>query len=128
MVFGTALFKGLLPYRDLVEIKPPLGFFTYAPSALFGGQSILPMRVIGAFWLFATALVLREVARRWTRDELAGWCAAWLCLIANLVEVPSFGGEMMMNLPLALALLAYLEGAMVPAGICIGIASLYRCR
>jgi len=126
MVFGTGLFKGLLPYRDLVEIKPPLGYFTYAPSALFGGQSIWPMRVIGVFWLLATALVLREVVRRWTRDELAGWAAAWLCLLANIVEVPSFGGEMMMNLPIAFALLAFVEGAMTTAGICIGIASLYR--
>jgi hypothetical protein len=126
MVFGTALFKGLLPYRDLVEIKPPLGYFTYAPSALFGGQSILPMRVLGVLWLFATALVLREVARRWTKDELAGWCAAWLCLIANLVEVPSFSSEVMMNLPIALALLAFLEEEMLLAGLAVGVASLYR--
>lgn len=126
MVFGTALFKGLLPYRDLVEIKPPLGYFTYAPSALFGGQSILPMRVLGVLWLFATALVLREVARRWTKDELAGWAAAWLCLLANLVEVPSFGSELMMNLPIALALLFFLREQMLAAGLFVGIASLYR--
>ena len=126
MVFGTALFKGLLPYRDLVEIKPPLGYFTYAPSALFGGQSILPMRVLGVLWLLGTALVLREVVRRWTRDEVAGWAAAWLCLLANLVEVPSFGSELMMNLPIALALLAFVSEAALPAGLCIGVASLYR--
>ncbi len=37
LVFGAGLWKGLLPYRDLVEIKPPLGYLTYA---LAGGISI----------------------------------------------------------------------------------------
>ena len=28
MVFAAGIAKGLLPYRDFVEIKPPLGYFT----------------------------------------------------------------------------------------------------
>src|SRR5216684_2520369 len=30
LTYAAGIWKGLLPYRDLVEIKPPLGYFTYA--------------------------------------------------------------------------------------------------
>jgi len=126
MLLGASAARGELPYRTLVEIKPPLGGLTYAPAALFGGLSILPMRVLGVFWVFATALVLREAARRWTRDEDAGWAAAWLSLLASLCEVPSFGSELMMNLPVAGALWAWAAGRTFAAGALVGIASMYR--
>ena len=127
LVFGAAIWKGLLPYRDFVEIKPPLGYFTYA---LGGGFDIWPIRVLGVFWVFATALVLRAAARRWTGSEEAGWAAAWLSLLASLVEVPAFGSEVMMNLPVAAALyfFARSRGArdLLACGICAGLATLYR--
>ena len=132
-LFGASLWHGEIPYRDLVEIKPPLGYLTYAPAGLFGAVSILPIRVLGVLWIFATALILREAARRWTKDEDAGWAAAWLSLLAGLCEVPSFGGEAMMNLPAAAALLFWVRARDreqliddVLCGICIGVASLYR--
>src|SRR3954470_18232354 len=74
LVYGAGIWKGLLPYRDLVEIKPPLGYFTYA---LAGGFEICPTRFLGCLGFFATALVLRAAARRWTGSEEAGWAAAW---------------------------------------------------
>ncbi len=156
LVFGAGLWKGLLPYRDLVEIKPPLGYLTYA---LAGGISIWPIRVLGVLWVFATAQVLRATARTWTGSDEAGWAAAWLSLLAGLVEVPSFGSELMMGLPTALALLFFARGNraaqplrglgvpqqipsatrglargptpfawgnMLACGVCIGLASLYR--
>src|SRR2546430_237346 len=69
LVYGAGILKGLLPYRDLVEIKPPLGYFTYA---LAGGLSIWPIRVLGGLWVLGTALLLRAAARRWTGREGAG--------------------------------------------------------
>jgi hypothetical protein len=127
LVFGAGIWKGLLPYRDLVEIKPPLGYFTYA---LAFGFSLWPIRVLGVLWIFATALVLRGAARRWTGSEEAGWAAAWLSLLAGLVEVPSFGSESMMNLPVALALWLFVRGRrgrdLFLCGVCAGVATLYR--
>ncbi len=155
LVFGAGLWKGLLPYRDLVEIKPPLGYLTYA---LAGGLSIWPIRVLGVLWVFATAQALRAAARTWTGSDEAGWAAAWLSLLAAIVEVPSFGSELMMGLPTALALLFFARahragqplrgigiGQVPPAtgalthestrstwaemlacGVCVGVASLYR--
>jgi hypothetical protein len=107
LVFGAGIWKGLLPYRDYVEIKPPLGYFTYA---LAGGLSIWPIRVLAILWTFATALLLRGAARQWTGSEEAGWAAAWMSLLASLVEVPAFGSEAMMNLPVAAALWFFARG------------------
>src|SRR5207245_9103634 len=66
LVYGAGILKGLLPYRDLVEIKPPLGYLTYA---LAGGLSIWPIRILGFLWGFCTRLLLRSVARRWMRRD-----------------------------------------------------------
>jgi len=127
LVYGAGIWKGLLPYRDLVEIKPPLGYFTYA---LAGGFEIWPIRILGVLWVFATALVLRAAARRWTGSEEAGWAAAWLSLLAGLVEVPAFGSEVMMNLPVAGALYFFVRGRgardLLACGVCAGLATLYR--
>ncbi|MGZ6123807.1 MAG: ArnT family glycosyltransferase [Myxococcales bacterium] len=127
LVYGAGILKGLLPYRDLVEIKPPLGYLTYA---LAGGLSIWPVRVLGVFWVFGTALLLRGAARRWTGSEEAGWAAAWMSILAGLVEVPAFGGEVMMNLPIAGAIWFFARSRkgrdLLACGICTGLATLYR--
>jgi hypothetical protein len=140
-VFGAALVKGYLPYRDLVDIKPPLLFLTYLPAGLFGGMSILPMRVLGVVWVFATAMVLRSAVRHWLIEkdpelaEDAGVAAGWLYLLALLCEVPSLGGEPLLNLPVACALycLARAFSEIKPhflmillAGFFVGLASLYK--
>src|SRR5260370_16893181 len=84
--YAAGIWKGLLPYRDLVEIKPPLGYFTYA---LAGGLA-WPIRALAIFWVFGTAMFLRAAAQRWTGSEEAGWAAAWLSLLAGAVAGPSF--------------------------------------
>ena len=127
LVYGASLLKGFVPYRDFVEIKPPFGYFTYA---LAGGLHLWPIRVLSVFWVFATALLLRAAARRWTGSERAGWAAAWMSILASFVEVPSFGGEVMMNLPIAGAIYFLVRGRaprhLLACGICAGIATLYR--
>jgi hypothetical protein len=80
--------------------------------------------------VFATALLLRGAARRWTGSEEAGWAAAWLSIVAGLVEVPAFGGEMMMNLPVAASIWCFVRarraGGLFATGLCVGLATLYR--
>jgi len=119
LVYGASLLKGLVPYRDFVEIKPPLGYVTYA---LAGGLHLWPIRILSVLWVFATALLLRAAARRWTRSEAAGWAAAWMSILASFVEVPSFGGEVMMNLPIAGAIYFLVRGRnprqLLACGIC----------
>src|SRR5258708_23394933 len=74
LTYAAGIWKGLLPYRDLVEIKPPLGYFTYA---LAGGLA-WPLRALAILWVFGTAMFLRAAARRWTGRREAGWGAGLL--------------------------------------------------
>ncbi|MBS2025157.1 MAG: hypothetical protein JST92_22380, partial [Deltaproteobacteria bacterium] len=138
MVFGASILRGEIPYRDLGEVKPPLGYYTWVPAGLFGGMQAWPMRVVGVLWILATALLLRDAVRRWAKDELAGTCAAVLSILATLCEVPSLGNEAMMNLPAAAALWCFVRARTSPsrslasrlfellAGAAVGVASLYK--
>ncbi|HUJ26576.1 MAG TPA: hypothetical protein VLW85_11195 [Myxococcales bacterium] len=125
-VIGSMIGRGALSYVDVAEFKPPLTHFFFVPAGMFGGISIWPMRVLGALWLLCTCLVLRAAAREWTGDELAGKAAAILALLASVCEVPSISAEMLMNLPLALALLFWIRGHWLRAGLLVGLASLFK--
>jgi hypothetical protein len=120
---GRSILDGGLPYVDAIDIKPPLTYLAYTAGGIFGGVSLLPIHLLGVAWLVATCLVLREAATRWATEEPAlpatgggrrpehptapdvGWAAAWIALLASLCEVPSVNSELLMNLPVALALL-----------------------
>ena len=65
ILFGTGIARGMLPYRDIVDIKPPLVYIAYLPAGLFGGMQVWPMRLFSVLWVFATALLLRAGVRRW---------------------------------------------------------------
>ena len=131
---GTMIRHGALSYADIAEFKPPLTHLAFLPAGLFGNApSIIPMRVLGLLWVFATALVCERAARLWTGSELAGRCAAFLSLLAGLCEVPSTSAELLMNLPAAGALYFFLraekEGRLrddLLAGLCVGLSSLFK--
>ena len=131
-LLGRSILNGGLPYVDAIDIKPPLTYLAFTAGGLFGGVSLLPVHLLGVPWLVATCLVLREAARRWTGSEDAGWAAAWIALLANLCEVPSVSAELLMNLPLALALLCAVRAEEdrprfdLLCGICVGVASLFK--
>ncbi|MFL5387836.1 MAG: glycosyltransferase family 39 protein [Myxococcales bacterium] len=104
-LIGRSILDGGLPYVDAIDIKPPLTYLAYTVTGLFGGFSLLPVHLLGVAWLVATCLVLREAARQWTGSQNIGWAAAWIALLASLCEIPSVNSELLMNLPVALALL-----------------------
>src|SRR5437764_7969633 len=102
----------------------------YHHNALAFCLSTWPVRFICVLCVFCTALLLRGAARRWTGSEEAGWAAAWMSLLAGLVEVPAFGGEVMMNLPVAASIYFFARsrraGGLLLCGICVGLARLCR--
>ncbi len=132
-LIAKRMLQGAVPYADIADIKPPLAFLAFAPAGLFHGVSIVPVHVLGVFWLLATCLVVGAAARRLTGSELAGSCARWLVLLAALCDVPSVSTELLMALPCAGALFFYVRAEtggkirdQALAGACIGIASLFR--
>ena len=133
VLIAKRIVQGAVPYAQITDIKPPLAFLAYAPAAMFHGLSILPVHLLGVFWLLATCLVVGATARRLTGSDLAAPCGAWLTLLASLCDVPSVSTELLMALPSAAALYFYVraetDGALrdqVLAGACIGIAALFR--
>ena len=132
-VIAKRMLQGAVPFAEIADIKPPLAYLPFAPAALFGRLSILPVHVLGVFWVLATCLVLGRAARRLTRNEVAAAAAPWLALLASQCEVPSVSTEVLMALPAAGALLFYVRaetgGGLADgllAGICVGVASLIR--
>jgi len=132
-LIAKRMLQGAIPYRDVADIKPPLTYVAYLPAGMFGGLSILPVQILGVFWVLATCLVVGAAARRLTGDDLAAACAPWLLLLASLCDVPSVSTEILMALPTAGALYFYVRaetgggvGDQALAGLCIGLASLFR--
>jgi Dolichyl-phosphate-mannose-protein mannosyltransferase len=131
-LIARVLSQGGVMYRDVVEMKPPLVYVAYLPSALTH-FSLWPVRIVGALVLFATCLVLRRVALAWGASARTGWLCAWAGLLATLCEIPSVNAELLMNLPSALALLALVRArrggglpAVAVAGAWCGVASLVK--
>ena len=151
-LIGRSVAEGHLPYAQLVDIKPPLTYAAFAPAALFGHLSLLPMHVLGIFLTAGTALILGRAALRFTGDALASAAAPWLYLLSTLCDVPSVNAELLLNLPTAAGLLCFVSaerGAAVQrprsgeaapglheptrpllydllAGGCFGLASLFK--
>ncbi|MCM2576955.1 glycosyltransferase family 39 protein [Streptomyces meridianus] len=71
-------------YDTVVDRKPPLLPWLYQGAfALFGDDSLLPLRVAAVFAQFATAALLAAVAlHRW--GPRAGWAAGVLFLLVSL--------------------------------------------
>lgn len=112
-LFGRLVRQGAVPYLGVVDNKPPLTYLAYALAEILGGEShwTFSIRVLGIVTVLLTSVSLFVAARAWTGDERSGWAAAWLGVAAGLCESPSVSAELLMNLPVALALagLAYAD-------------------
>jgi len=133
-LFGRMVQAGAVPYRGVADIKPPLTYLAYhAAERLAGGPSFAAIHLLGVACILATALLLRAAARAWTGDERAGWAAAWLSVAAIVCESPASNAEILMNVPVAAALLAGVLAAQRPSlvldlasGVALGLASLVK--
>ncbi|HEX4382667.1 MAG TPA: hypothetical protein VH083_06950, partial [Myxococcales bacterium] len=80
-LIGRSVAEGHLPYAQLVDIKPPLTYVAFAPAALFGKLSLVPMHLLGIFLVAGTGLILGRAVLRSTRDPLAAAVTPWLYLL-----------------------------------------------
>ncbi|MBU7600448.1 glycosyltransferase family 39 protein [Streptomyces sp. P38-E01] len=78
------LAAGGVMYETVVDRKPPLAPLLYRGAfALFGDQSLWPLRVLAVLAVAATALLVASIARRrW--GNRAGATAAVLCVLASV--------------------------------------------
>src|SRR6202012_5760970 len=109
---GIKLVHGGLPYVDAVERKPPLLLWTYAGALRIVGEHNWPgLHALATLWLLASMLGLYRVARAlW--DEPAGLAAAMsygIFVAWGTFNNLAWNGEMLMNLPIILALLVALR-------------------
>ena len=123
---GRTLAEGGVMYRDTVDHKPPGLAYTYAlVRVLCGGRTRLAMDAVhglGLLVVLCTAFALAAIARRLALD---GTWAAIAYVLVSAIKCPVDGlavnGELMLNLPTALALLCALEAGERPGARVIGL-------
>lgn len=102
-VVANEVVHGAVPYRDAIERKPPLLFWTYAEVfRVAGASNFTVLHVVATLWLLASMVGLLQLGRA-IGAERAGLVAAITYAVfqgwgtwRNL----AFNGEMMMNLPI----------------------------
>ena len=123
---GRTLADGGVMYRDTVDHKPPGLAYTYALVRMMcGGSTRLAMdavHVLGLLVVLCTAFALAAIARRLALD--GSWAAIAYVLVSAIkcpVDGLAVNGELMLNLPTALALLCALEAGERDGARAIGL-------
>ena len=138
--YGTIaddILDGGAVYSTSVDTKPPGMYYIYAGVFRVAGRNnLFAVHLLAIFVVAATALVLRRIAARVADD----WAGAWSG-IGYVVFVHAYwpgdtlgaNSEIFASLPLALSVLAFLQGQKKPAwglmffsGALVGVATLIR--
>jgi hypothetical protein len=86
--FARFVPRGLLPYRDLFDSKPPLFLYLHVLAGRFGSDPAAALWRFETLWLAATGAVAFGLGRRWGRwAAVAAFGLSWLALWS-----PSWGG------------------------------------
>jgi 4-amino-4-deoxy-L-arabinose transferase-like glycosyltransferase len=134
---------GGVMYKDTVDHKPPGIVMTYAGAFWAAGgdyaRGMTLVHALGMLWVVGTSLAIWAIGRR-VLDRRAAVVAALLYAVFSAAKVPYDGlavnGELLMNLPTALAALAAVEASSrsgwrrvafdLAAGVLAGCAILYK--
>src|SRR5947199_7196382 len=134
---ANEILDGGTVYRTAVDTKPPGMYYIYAGVFwVVGKNNLFAVHLLAIFVVAATALVLRRIGAR-VADE---WTGAWSG-IGYIVFLHAYrpddtlgaNSEIFASLPLALSVLAFLQGQKKPAlglmflsGALVGVATLIR--
>lgn len=80
LVIGDRILHGAIPYVDVWDRKPVGLFLIYAAIRLLGGAGIYQYQVVATLFAWATALVIRQTARK-VASESAAWIAGSIYLL-----------------------------------------------
>jgi hypothetical protein len=127
-------------YRDTVDHKPPGLVYTYAAArSLVGERAMDGVHLYGILAAILTCLALSGIARKILDERAAVWPPLLYALVTATkqpVDALAVNGELLMNLPSALAVWAVLAAATeksarrvlfdVAAGALVTVAALYK--
>jgi 4-amino-4-deoxy-L-arabinose transferase-like glycosyltransferase len=115
-------------YSDVVDRKPPLLPWLYEGAfALFGSDSLWPMRVLAVLACLATALLVAAVAqRRWGAGTVAGLLTALLSVALAPEDTQAATFEVFMLPATAAAFWCADRGRWDGAGLAAGLAAMVK--
>ncbi len=58
MTTGRDVANGLIPYKDFLELKPPLTFFLFSIPSVFFDDSFIAFRLYGYLFLYLSSIIL----------------------------------------------------------------------
>ena len=138
--YGTIandILDGGAVYDTAVDTKPPGMYYIYAGVFWVAGRNnLFAVHVVAIFVVAATALVLRRIGARVADDWAGAWSGIGYVVFLHTYwpgDTLGANSEIFASLPLALSVLAFLQGQKKPAwslmflsGALVGVATLIR--
>lgn len=132
---GRRLLDGDVLYRDLSEPKPPAGYWLYAAAVAVGGAEELTARLLTLPIVLATVALVWWIGRRLSGPGAAALGAFTFAVVST--DPYLYGNGSNLEHPINLCTVAGLalmlrawprsgRGAIVAAGACIGLATLFK--
>jgi hypothetical protein len=135
-VVAETMLHGGRPYVDAIERKPPLLFALYEGIfAVAGDQNWIALHLVAALWTLATMAGLYLIARRLFDAATGFWAALLYGVFVAWADYRNLAlnGELLMNLPVVLALAVTLAPSrtrlrpeLLVAGALVAIGSLLK--
>ncbi len=132
----TMLKKGVVPYRDVFDHKPPLTYLVYGVISSLFGYSFLPLRVFSLIYFLASVFVLFRLFERYFGKKTAFITGLLFSFYGNsfLLEGQGMNTEHLLTLPLLVSFWFFLEAlrkndprrALFLSGLLAGIAILFK--
>jgi len=138
--YGTIandILDGGAVYHTAVDTKPPGMYYIYAAVfRLAGRNNLFAVHLLAIFVVITTALVVRRIGVRVAGDWAGAWSGIGYALFVHAYwpsDTLGANSEIFAALPLALSVLAFLQGQKKPfrglmfvSGALIGVATLIR--
>src|SRR5262249_41489934 len=138
--YGTIandMLDGGTVYRTAVDTKPPGMYYIYAGVFQVAGRNnLLAVHILAILVVAATALVVRRIGARVANDWAGAWSGIGYAVFVHAFRPDDTLGadsEIFASLPLALSVLAFLQGQRKPAlslmflsGALVGVSTLIR--
>lgn len=95
ILFGQNILNGHMPLLDLWDLKPPVGFLVFAVIIAVMGQTIFAVRLAGALFVAAAAILVYLIGRHTWRWPVGLAAAALFIIMASLM--PSGAAAVMLE-------------------------------